>query len=82
MLKKILSSAVIVLVMNFATVPSIFAKSKESEFAEKVKTEITKLGTGQHAKIKVKLKDGTKIKGYINTYEFYVSDLEVWENDS
>lgn len=27
--------------------------------------KISKLGIGQEAKIKVKLKDGTKIKGYI-----------------
>lgn len=63
--------------MNFAIAPSIFAKSKESEFAEKVKTEISKLGTGQDAKIKVKLKDGTKLKGYIteaNENQFVVMD--------
>ncbi len=66
MLKKILSLTVLVLVMNFAIAPSVFAKNKESEFAEKVKTEISKLGTGQDAKIKVKLKDGTKIKGYVS----------------
>ena len=46
-------------------VHSTFAGTKEEKFTEKVKTEIAKLGTGTDAKISVKLKDGTKIKGYI-----------------
>lgn len=42
-----------------------FAATKEEKFAEKVKTEIFKLGTGTDAKIKIKLKDGRKLKGYV-----------------
>jgi hypothetical protein len=38
---------------------------EESEFAAKIKTEITKLGTGRDARISVKLRDNTKLKGYV-----------------
>ena len=68
MLKKILSMTIVMLVVNLALVPFAFASDnpeKEAKFAEKVKTEITKLGTGTDAKVKVKLKDGTKLEGYV-----------------
>lgn len=39
---------------------------KEAKFAEKVKDNITKLGTGTEAKVRLKLKDKTKLKGYIS----------------
>jgi len=40
-------------------------KEKETRFAEKVKEGISKLGTGAEARIEVKLRDTTKLKGYI-----------------
>ena len=40
---------------------------EESEFAAKIKTEITKLGTGRDARISVKLRDNTKLKGYVGS---------------
>ena len=39
---------------------------KEDRFAQKVKTEIAKLGTGPDARVDLKLRDTTKLKGYIN----------------
>ena len=33
---------------------------------EKVKTEIAKLGTGPNARVEIKLRDKTKLKGYIS----------------
>ena len=33
---------------------------------EKVKTEVQKRGTGEQARVRVTLRDGTRIKGYIN----------------
>ena len=69
MLKKILSMTIVMLVMNLAIAPVAFASDnaeKEAKFAEKVKTEIAKLGTGTDAKVKVKLKDGTKLEGYVS----------------
>ncbi len=46
---------------------SCYFNSEENvKFAKKVKTEIAKLGVGTDARIKVKLKDGTKLKGYVS----------------
>lgn len=65
-MKKTLSFILVMFVMQMFFAPPTFASTKEDKFAEKVKTEVAKLGTGKEAKIKVKLKDGTKIKGYIS----------------
>ncbi|HRH44898.1 MAG TPA: hypothetical protein PKY82_24890 [Pyrinomonadaceae bacterium] len=69
MFKKYLSLFLTVLVINLSFSSVAFADTKiekDAKFAQKVKTEITKLGTGTEAKIQVKLKDGTKLKGYIS----------------
>jgi hypothetical protein len=39
---------------------------KEARFAEKVKAGIGKLSTGEDARVEVKLRDKTKLKGYIS----------------
>ena len=39
--------------------------SKESRFAAKVKTAIAQLGTGPGARVEIKLRDKTKLKGYV-----------------
>jgi hypothetical protein len=39
---------------------------KEVRFAQKVKTELAKLGTGPNARVELKLRDKTKLKGYIS----------------
>ena len=41
------------------------AASKEVEHTEKVKVAIAKLGTGPSAQIEIKLRDKSKLKGYI-----------------
>lgn len=63
MLKKLVVMSLIGLLASLA----VFAdgSKKEKDFAEKVKTEIAKLGTGTDAKVSVKLKDGSKVKGYV-----------------
>ncbi len=63
MLKKISAILLIGLIMNVG----VFAGGveKETVFAEKVKFEVAKLGTGTDAKVKIKFKDGTKLKGYV-----------------
>jgi len=40
--------------------------SKEARFAAKVKTAIARLGTGPAARVEVKLRDKTKLKGYVS----------------
>jgi hypothetical protein len=67
--KTIAHVLVIALGLLFVGVPSAAAKSKAekaAEFAAKVKAEIAKLGTGPDARIEVKLRDKTKLKGYIS----------------
>ena len=82
MLKRYFLMSLLVLVGNLAVSPLAFASNKsekEAKFAEKVKTEIAKLGVGKDARIKVKLKDGTKLKGYvseINDNDFSVTNAK------
>ncbi len=82
MLKRYLLMTLLVLVTNLAVLPHVYASGnaeKEAEFAEKVKSEISKLGVGTDARIKVKLKDGTKLKGYVSEIkdtEFSVTDAK------
>ena len=49
--------------LNVTGVSSAYAGTR---FAEKVKAGIGKLGTGTDARIEVKLRDKTKLKGYIS----------------
>jgi hypothetical protein len=66
--KSIVHILVSALLISLVALPS-FAKTKEekaAEFAAKVKTEIAKLGTGPEARIEVKLRDKTKLKGYVS----------------
>ena len=39
--------------------------SKEARFAAKIKTAIAKLGTGPGARVEIKLRDKTRLKGYV-----------------
>ncbi len=69
MFKKVLSSTLVILVINLAFGTTAFASTKEEKearFAAKVKNEIAKLGTGTDARVEVKLRDKTKLKGYIS----------------
>ncbi len=78
-MKKIISLTLITLLTQLLFVHSTFAGTKEEKFSEKMKTEISKIGTGQDAKVKLKLKDGTKIKGYImeaNENQFVVMNTK------
>lgn len=62
MLNKYLS---FVLISLLVSVPSVFAKSKSEKEAEKIKTAIQQLGTGPDARVRLKLRDKTKVAGYI-----------------
>ncbi|HEX8131429.1 MAG TPA: hypothetical protein VF527_20180 [Pyrinomonadaceae bacterium] len=44
---------------------SVQARQKEGKFAGQVKTAVAKLGTGADARVEIKLRDKTKLKGYI-----------------
>ena len=66
---KITAGVLVALLLNFTCPSRVFAGNspeKEARFAQKVKTEIAKLGTGPDARVEVKLRDKTKLKGYIS----------------
>src|SRR5947209_8105830 len=65
MLKKICSALLSALLLQAAAAPA-FAKSdadKEAARAEKVRTQFANLGTGQDARVKIELRDKTKLEG-------------------
>lgn len=69
MLMKLLTTSIIVLLLNLTFSHYAVAAdnlTKAAKNAAKVKAGIAKLGTGKDARIKVKLKDGTKLKGYVS----------------
>ncbi len=68
MTKKLLAYLVAALVLNLICVTAAPAKpsaDKDAQFAAKVKAEILRLGTGPAALVQIKLRDGTKLKGYV-----------------
>jgi hypothetical protein len=64
--KKIVSSVLIGLLLHAASL-SAFAtgSNKDLEHAQKVQQAIGQLGTGSDARVKLKLRDKTKLEGYI-----------------
>jgi small nuclear ribonucleoprotein (snRNP)-like protein len=68
-MKKIITALCVALLVNLVfclTASAGTGGEKEARFAARVKAEIAKLGTGPEARIKVKLRDGTKLKGHIS----------------
>ena len=68
MLKRICSVALTALLLQAAAAPA-FAKSaaeKESKRVEKVRAKLEKLGTGKDARVRLGLRDKTKLEGYIS----------------
>lgn len=69
MFKKLLALSLVALLINLAGMVTAHATTKEEKqalFAEKVKANVFKLGTGEPARVKVKLRDKTKLAGYIS----------------
>jgi hypothetical protein len=67
MLKKICSALLAALLLQAAAAPA-FANTnpkKEAERAEKVHAQLSKLGTGRDALVRVELRDKTKLEGYV-----------------
>src|SRR6185369_4944926 len=79
MLKRICSVMLSALLLQAATVPAFAATSaeKEAKRAEKVRTQLAKLGTGKDARVRVELRDKTKLEGYVSAADadtFTVTD--------
>jgi hypothetical protein len=68
MFKKVCSLVLSALLLQAAAVPAFAAPSaeKEAKRAEKVRTQLVKLGTGADARIKVELRDKTKLEGFVS----------------
>jgi hypothetical protein len=68
MLKRICSVALAALLLQAAAVPALAksAAEKEAKRVEKVRTQLAKLGTGKDARVKLELRDKTKLEGYIS----------------
>lgn len=69
MFKKVLVLTLVAFLINLAGARLTYANSKEEKqarFAEKVKTNVLKLGTGEASRVKVQLRDKTKLEGYIS----------------
>lgn len=67
MFKKVCSVVLSALLLQAAAVPAFAATSaeKEAKRAEKVRTKLAKLGTGSDARIKLELRDKTKLEGFV-----------------
>jgi hypothetical protein len=78
MLKTTISILIAILFFQLHLVAPIAAQnlSREAETA-KIKAALTKRGAGEKSKIKIKLRDGRELKGYIaalNTDDFAIAD--------
>ena len=82
MLKKFLTLSLVGLLVHTLFAGSVLAQTgtdKEALFIEQAKTKIVRLGVGEKARATIKLKNGTKLKGYIaqaGENEFIVRDLK------
>lgn len=82
MFRKSLSVVLAGLVIQLACAYPAFAKTeskKEIERAEKVRAGVARLGTGPDARVKMKLRDKTKLEGYISEAgdeQFSVTDAK------
>ena len=67
MLKRICSVVLAALLLQAAAAPALAksAAEKEAQRAEKVRTQLMKLGTGEGARVKLELRDKTKLEGYV-----------------
>ena len=70
------------LLLSLFAAPTALARTKEEKeaaLASKVKTGVAKLGAGVDAKISVKLRNETKIKGHVSRIEeeaFFITDAK------
>jgi len=80
--KRLLTLALAGSLLNLFVAGTVSAETqaeKEARFASKVKAGVRKLGTGEKARIKVRLKDKTRLKGYVSAIgedNFTVTDAK------
>ena len=69
MFKRFLAVALAVMLVNLAAAGVTHAASeaeKQAKFAGKVRAAVLKLGTGESARVRVTLRDKTKLEGYVS----------------
>lgn len=82
MFRQLLSLVLVALLVGSAAMKPVYAGSKEDKqarFAGKVKASVLKLGTGEASRVKVTLRDKTKLEGYVSAAgeeTFAVTDLK------
>ena len=79
MLRRLCSVMLSALLLQAAAIPAFGATSaeKEAKRAEKVRTQLARLGTGKDARVRVQLRDKTKLEGYLSATDadtFTVTD--------
>ena len=67
MLKRICSVTLVALLLQAAAAPALAssAAEKESKRVEVVRAKLARLGTGPDARVKLELRDKTKLEGYV-----------------
>ncbi len=67
MLKRLLTLMLAALLAQLAHAPAAAATKaeKEARLAEKVRAAVARLGTGREAVVELKLRDKTRLKGYV-----------------
>ena len=66
MIRKCLSLALFGLMIYGVNLQIISAQSNTDNALEKIKANVHQRGTGEKSKVVVKMKDGTRLKGYIS----------------
>jgi hypothetical protein len=88
MIKKFMSLllvAVLAQAASAAPAPVRRQADKEAKLTEKVHARILKLGTGPKARVRLELRDKTKLKGYVNEAgadSFTVADAKTGKSTS
>jgi hypothetical protein len=68
MLKKCLSFLLVISVVHLINAAPVSARTKaekDARFAGEVRANVIRLGTGEAARVKVTLRDKTKLEGYV-----------------
>ncbi|HLL14290.1 MAG TPA: hypothetical protein VK388_04360 [Pyrinomonadaceae bacterium] len=79
--KYLVVALVVLLLQSLGGLPAVAASKKQAgndaQLLEGVKVKVARLGVGEKARVTVRFKDGTKLKGYISQAkdsEFIVRD--------
>jgi hypothetical protein len=59
----------ILLVTAFGFQPALAQTGSDTQAVEKVRARVQKIGVGRNARVEVKLRDNTQLKGYISAAE-------------